>query len=699
MKNLSILIIAALAVLLFSCDNIKVDKSAKIKHKQESTSKVSIASKSDFINPGIMTPEVLWKLGRVSEVQVSPDGKYILFAITRYELAKNKGDKNIFVMSSKGGEPTQLTFCKKSEYNALWNAQGTKIGYISTKSGDAQIWEMNIDGSDKKQISHIEGGISSFNYSNTGNKIAYSKSIKIDPTTLDMYPDLPQANAKIYNDLMYRHWDHWADENYSHIFVADYKNGKLENAKDLNEGERFDATIGNSTWNNDDTKIAISYKRLFGKDYAVSTNTEVYIYNLANNTNINLTAKGFEGYDNGPVWSPDGNLIVWSSMATPGFESDKNRIMLHNFTTGETADYSQGFDQSSTDFIFSKDSKVIYFISGIEATYQIYSVNVGSKEINQITKGDHNYQSVAIADHKLIGSKMDMKTPTEIYAVNSLGDETQLSFTNKDILDNITPAEFEKRWIETTDGKSELVWVIYPPNFDKNKKYPTLLYCQGGPQSAVSQFFSYRWNFQIMASNGYIVVAPNRRGLPTFGQEWNDQISGDYGGQNMDDYLSAIDALSKESFVDENNLGAIGASYGGYSIYWLAGHHEGRFKALISHCGIFDLPSMYAATEETFFVQHDLGGAPWEKKAPKSYKEFNPRNFVGKWDAPILVITGGFDFRIPYAQSMQAFNAAQLNGVPSRFLFFPDESHFVVQPQNSVLWQREFKGFLDKYLK
>ncbi|MCK5846222.1 MAG: S9 family peptidase [Bacteroidales bacterium] len=691
------IILATIALFMFSCENVNIKKST--------LDSESASSSVEFINPGIMTPEVLWKLGRVSEVQVSPDGKNILFAITRYELAENKGDKNIFVMSADGGEPTQLTFCKKSEYNGIWNADGSKIGFISQKSGESQMWEMNIDGSNKKQVSDIKGGIGSFKYSTTGNKIAFSKSVKIDATTLDLYPDLPKANAKIYNDLMYRHWDHWADENYSHIFIANYSNGKLENSKDLMSGERLDASIGNCSWNNDDTKLAISYKRLFGKDFAISTNTEIYIYDLVNDfdneltNSINLTKEGFEGYDNGPVWSPDGNILVWSSMAKDGFESDKNRIMVHNFATGETVDYSEGFDQSSTDFVFSADSKVIYFISGIEATYQIYSIGVDNKTINQITNGDHNYQSIAIADHKLIGSKMNMKIPTEIYSITGIGEETQLSFTNKEILDKVTPAEFEKRWVETTDGKKELVWVIYPPNFDKNKKYPALLYCQGGPQSAVSQFFSYRWNFQIMASNGYIVVAPNRRGLPTFGQEWNDQISGDYGGQNMDDYLSAIDELAKEPYVDENNLGAIGASYGGYSIYWLAGHHEGRFKALISHCGIFDLPSMYAATEETFFVQHDLGGAPWEKEQPKSYKQFNPRNFVGNWDAPILVITGGYDFRIPYAQSMQAFNAAQLNDVPSRFLFFPDESHFVVQPQNSVLWQREFKGFLDNYLK
>lgn len=697
--NKTLLVIAfAIAVFSYSCDNISEIKDAD-ENNNEAKEEASSSVDKEWVNPGIMTPEVLWKLGRVSEVQVSPDGKNIIYGITRYKLEENKGNKDIFIIPADGGEPKQLTTSAKSEYNAIWNATGDKIGFISSKNGSAQIWEMDIDGSNKKQISDIEDGISSFAYSTTGSKIIFSKSVKIDKSTLDRYPDLPEANAKIYDELMYRHWDHWADEKYSHIFVADIENEKLSNIKDLMEGERFDANIGECTWNNDDTKIAIAYKRLSGKDYAVSTNSEIYIYDLAAGTSSNLTKEGFEGYDNGPVWSPDGNLLVWHSMATDGFESDKNRLMIHIFSENKTVDYSDGWDQSSSSFAFSGDSKMLYFISGIEATYQIYSLNIAEKSINQLTKGDHNYQSVAVRNNTIIGTKMNMKTPTEIYSINSEGTETQLSFTNNKILDAITPAEFEKRWIETTDGKKELVWVIYPPNFDKSKKYPTLLYLQGGPQSAVSQFFSYRWNFQIMASNGYIVVAPNRRGLPTFGQEWNDQISGDYGGQNMDDYLSAIDALAKEPYVDETRMGAIGASYGGYSVYWMAGHHKGRFKALISHCGIFDLPSMYASTEEMFFVNHDLEGAPWQQPQPKSYKEFNPRNFVGNWDAPILVITGGYDFRIPYAQSMQAFNAAQLNNVPSRFLFFPDESHFVLQPQNAVLWQREFKGFLDKYLK
>ncbi len=699
MKNISLSIIS-IVLFMFSCNT------KPVKYSEKNTNEtVTTTTQEEFVNPGIMTPEVLWKLGRLSDVQISPDGTNMVFGISKYSIKKNKGNRDIYIMPVKGGTPKQLTNTKNSEYNAVWRPDGKKIAFLASSNNGMQIWEMNIDGSSKNQVSNIKGGITAFKYSPNGKRIMFTKDVKVDKTIHDIYPDLPKANAKIYSELMYRHWDHWRDANYSHVFVADYNNGSINNEKDLMKGERFNAPREpfngpeDICWSPDGNKLIISYKRLSGKEYAISTNSEIYIYDLKSNTNINLTKNGFDGYDDGAVWSPDGKTIVWHSMATPGFESDKNRIMVYSLETNKFEDYSIDFDQSSSGFVYSADSKNIYFISGIDATYQVYSLNLATKKIKQITHGDHNYQSIALAGSKLIGTKMSMIKPTDVFSINADGQETQLTFTNKKILSKIAPAKFEKRWIKTTDGKKELVWIIFPPNFDKTKKYPTLLYCQGGPQSAVSQFFSYRWNFQIMASNGYIIVAPNRRGLPTFGQKWNDQISGDYGGQNMDDYLSAIDAVSKEDYVDNDKLGAIGASYGGYSIYWLAGHHEGRFKAFISHCGIYDLPAMYASTEETFFVHHDLGGAPWDKPQPKSYKKFNPADFVGNWDTPILVITGGHDFRIPYTQSMQAFNAAQLHDIPSKFLFFPDESHFVVQPQNSILWQREFKGFLDKYLK
>lgn len=412
----------------------------------------------------------------------------------------------------------------------------------------------------------------------------------------------------------------------------------------------------------------------------------------------NLTAFN-KGYDKNAVFSHDGKKIAWESMETPGFESDKNRIMVMDLESGEYKDYSRDFDQSSSGFVWSQDDDKIYFISGTNATYQLYELDLASQNIRQLTEGRHNYHSLNLAGDKLVASQMTMSMPTEVFLIDpQSGEQKQISFVNKHILDGLKLADIEERWVKTTDGKDMLVWVIYPPNFDADKEYPALLYCQGGPQSAVSQFFSYRWNFQMMAANDYIIVAPNRRGLPTFGREWNDQISRDYGGQNMMDYFSAIDALKEEPFIDEDRLGAVGASYGGFSVYWLAGNHDGRFSAFISHCGMFNLESWYGTTEELFFANHDLGGAYWEDPKPHSYK-FSPHKFVGNWDTPILVVHGEKDFRIPYTQGMEAFNAAQLQGIPSRFLVFPEENHWVLTPQNGILWQREFFKWLDKWLK
>ena len=413
---------------------------------------------------------------------------------------------------------------------------------------------------------------------------------------------------------------------------------------------------------------------------------------------MNLTETN-KGYDMDPVISPDGKKMVWWNMKTDGFESEKHSLMLFDFQSGTAEDYSLDFDQDATGFAWSEDSKTVYFISCIEATHHVYKMDVETRIIEQITEGDYDYNTVQVDGNQLIVTRTTHVEPSEIYAVQ-LKDKSvkQLSFINKDILDKITPAKSVKRWVKTTDGKQMLVWVILPPNFDSTKKYPALLYCQGGPQSSVSQFFSYRWNFQMMAAHDYIIVAPNRRGLPGFGHEWNDEISGDYGGQNMKDYLAAIDDVAKEPYVDENRLGCVGASYGGFSVYWLAGHHQKRFKAFIAHCGMFNLESWYGTTEELFFANHDIEGPYWKTPVPKSYS-FSPHKFVGNWDTPILVIHGGKDFRIPYTEGMQAFDAAQMQGIPSRFLYFPEECHFVSKPQNSMLWQREFFRWLDQWLK
>lgn len=653
----------------------------------------------------IYTPELLWKLGRVSEINVSPDGKQILFGITYYDVNANKGNRDLYVMPLTGGTYKRLTTTDVSEYNAIWRPDGKKIGYLAPVDGQMQIWEMNPDGSENKQLSHIEGGIDGFKYSPKQNRILFTKMVKLDKDVQDMYPDLPKANALITEDLMYRHWNAWTDYSYSHVFVADYP--ALSNIVDIMEGERFASPIPNYggleeiNFSPDGNTIAYTSKKKTGKDFAESTNADIYLYNINTKITQNISSPN-AGYDIAPVFSPDGSLLAWESMETDGFESDKKRLFIHNskIGTGRTKNYSFNFNESVENIVFSSDGKTVYFISGIHATYQIFALDIAKEQIRQVTQGQHDYRTFCVANNNtLIGIRESMENPADIYSIDvSKGTQTQLTFVNKEHLEGVASITVKEHWIETTDGKQMLTWAILPPNFDKNKKYPAVLYCQGGPQSAVSQFFSYRWNFQMMASRGYIIVAPNRRGLPTFGKEWNDQISLDYGGQNMKDYLSAIDAIAKEPYVDETKLGCIGASYGGFSVYWLAGNHNKRFKTFIAHCGMFNLESWYGTTEELFFANHDIGGPYWQKQKTESYS-FSPHRFVGNWDTPILVIHGGNDFRIPYTEGMQAYNAAKIQGIPSRFLYFPEETHFVLKPQNAILWHREFMNWLDRWLK
>lgn len=701
MQKYYLIVLLAVSFILSSCN--------KKNDSEVTTEEVSYANDTGIFDKanGKLTPEMMWSFGRLgTDIQISPDKNNLIYGIKKYNLQGNTGRSDIYSIPADGGEPKILTGdLEGSSFNAIWRPDGNKIGFITVDEDGAQIWEMNPDGSDKLKITNIENGINGFLYAPDRKHIVFASDVKLDHTTLDLYKDLPEANVRIINDLMYRHWSQWHDYAYSHVFVAAYSDGAIEEAVDIMEGERFDTPMNpwggmeQINWSADGSKVAYACKKKFGREYTLSTNSEIYIYDLQSKETTNLTENGLEGYDHDPVFSPNGKMIVWKSMEEDGFEADKERMMLYYFETNELVDLSEGFDQNASQFTWAEDNKTIYFTSGVNATYQIYKIDIETRDITQITEGVHNYQSYVLGKNALLACKMSMSKATEIFSVEmNSGEETQLTFTNKWIYDQIKLARVEARWIKTTDEKDMLTWIIYPPDFDPNKKYPTLLYCQGGPQSAVSQFFSYRWNFQIMAAHGYIIVAPNRRGLPTFGQEWNDQISGDYGGQNMKDYFSAIDEMAMEPYVDKNKLGAVGASYGGYSVFWLAGHHEGRFKAFISHCGIFNFESMYGSTEEYFFVNKDYEGAYWEDPSPVSYS-FSPHLFVKNWDTPILIISGENDFRIPYTQSMEAFNAAQLLGVKSRLLIFPEETHFVLKPQNAVLWQREFFGWLDTYLK
>ncbi len=688
-------------VLLFAtaCKTDKADTGAE---EQEA----KIISKPDLkLESDIMTPEVLWSFGRLGDVQVSPDEKTLLFGISYYDIQENKGNRELYTMFAEGGDMTRITETAGGEYSAVWNKDGSFIYFMSYGDGGMQIYKMNADGSAKQQISNIEGGINGFIVSPDETKILFAKEVDLIDHVVDVYPDLPKANARIIDDLMYRHWDTWTDS-YSHIFVADFSGNSVGEGSDIMEGEEFDAPLKPSggmeeiAWSADSKTIAYTCVKKKGKEYSLSTNSDIYLYNLETKATENLT-EGMLGYDKAPVYSPDGTKVAWESMEREGYESDKNRLFIYDFASDEKKDYTANFDQNVNGINWSADGKNIYTVSDFHARYQIYKLNLETNEINTVTQGDHNYRSVAVLADKLVGTKQSMSDPTEIFSINEAGEETQLSFVNKDVLDQLDPLKYEERWVKTTDGKEMLVWVIYPPHFDPNKKYPTLLYCQGGPQSSVSQFWSYRWNFRQMSANGYIVVAPNRRGVPSFGQEWNEQISGDYGGQNMKDYLSAIDAVKTEPFVDQNKLGAIGASYGGFSVFWLAGNHEKRFKAFIAHDGMFNFEAQYLETEEMWFANWDIGGPFWDKSnkiAQRSYAN-SPHKFVQNWDTPIMVIHGEKDYRVTVAQGMTAFNAAVLRNVPAKFLYFPEENHWVLSPQNGILWQREFKSWLDTYLK
>ena len=552
-------------------------------------------------------------------------------------------------------------------------------------------------------------------------KLLCITQVKTVKCTAVKHRDLPKATGIIVNDLMYKHWDEWVTTA-PHPFVADFDGNTIHNVKDILEGLPYESPmkpwggIEQLAWSPASDKVAFTCRMKTGLAYAISTDSDIYEYDVTKGGFINLCKQDAKdsagtvemvGYDTNPQYSPDGKYIAWQSMERDGYEADLNRLCVMDRTSGEKRFVSQSFESNVDAFLWNKDSQSIYFIGVWHGETQIYSINLAEhNKLTQLTDGMYDYASLALCGDKMIAKRHSMSMADEIYSLplhsnSDFAEATQLTFENKQIYDQLDMGKVEARWMKTTDGKQMLTWVIYPPHFDPNKKYPTLLFCEGGPQSPVSQFWSYRWNFQIMAANDYIIVAPNRRGLPGFGIEWNEAISGDYGGQCMKDYFTAIDEMAKESYVDKDRLGCVGASFGGFSVYWLAGHHDKRFKAFIAHDGIFNMEMQYLETEEKWFANWDMGGAYWEKNNATAQRTFanSPHKFVDKWDAPILCIHGEKDYRILANQAMSAFDAAIMRGVPAQLLIYPDENHWVLKPQNGVLWQRTFFEWLDKWLK
>ena len=667
MKQSNLLFMSA-AMMLASCGGTK-----------DAGQNGTLIERSDIkIEGKRMTPEALWAMGRIGSVAVSPDEKQIAYSVAYYSVPENKSNNELFVMNADGSSNRQITRDSWQESQPVWIKDGKKIAFLCNESGSSQVWEMNPDGTERKQLTRYEGDIEGFAFSPDGKKLLFIAQVKTVQSTADKHPDLPKATGIIVTDLMYKHWDEWVTTA-PHPFVADFDGNGISNVQDILDGEPYESPmkpwggIEQLAWSPASDKVAYTCRKKTGLAYAVSTNSDIYIYDLATGKTENITEEN-KGYDTNPQYSPDGKYIAWQSMERDGYEADLNRLFVMDLATGEKRFVSRAFESNVDAFLWNKDSQSIYFIGVWHGETQIYNIGLADNDsLNRLTDGMHDYASLALCGDKLIAKRHSMSMGDEIYAVNNtrsgnaFAKAEQLTFENKQIYDQLEMGKVEARWMTTTDGKQMLTWVIYPPQFDPNKKYPTLLFCEGGPQSPVSQFWSYRWNFQIMAANDYIIVAPNRRGLPGFGVKWNEAISGDYGGQCMKDYFTAIDEMAKEPFVDKDRLGCVGASFGGFSVYWLAGHHDKRFKAFIAHDGIFNMEMQYLETEEKWFANWDMGGAYWEKDNATAQRTFanSPHLFVDKWDTPILCIHGEKDFRILANQAMAAFDAAVMRGVPA----------------------------------
>ena len=683
-----------------------------------------------------MTPEALWAMGRVGGASASPDGKKIVYQVGYYSVEQNKGHQMLFIMNADGSDKKQLTQSSKNETDAAWIENGKRIVFLT----DGQLWSMDCYGSDRRQLTHDAAEIEGFKFSPDGKHVILIKSLPYHGSIKQNPSDLPKATGRLCTDMNYRHWDHYV-ESICHPFVANVTPEGIDSGTDILEGEPYECPmapfggIEQLDWSTNSELIAYTCRKKEGVNYAISTDSDIYLYNVSSRQTTNLckgdilpdvaidptkTLKDQAinsehlsdlnvGYDTNPKFSPDGKHLAWLSMKRDGYESDRNRLCIYDLASGKKQYITESFDSNVDDFCWADKKNTLYFIGVWHATENLYSTNLKG-EVRQLSNDKADFGSLQMLGNtgRLLMERHSYTESADLYVVSPGKDIAstrikQITEENKHIFDQLAKPTSEAHWTKTTDGKDMHYWVILPPDFDPSKKYPTLLFCEGGPQSPGSQFWSYRWNFMIMASQGYVIVAPNRRGLPGFGSEWCEQISGDWTGQCQKDYLSAIDdAVATLPYVDKDRLAAVGASFGGFSVYYLAGHHDKRFKCFIAHDGAFNLESMYTDTEEVWFSNWEYDDAYWNKdqteRARKTY-ENSPHRFVDKWDTPILCIHGEKDYRINANQGMGAFNAARLRGIPAELLIFPDENHWVLKPQNGILWQRTYFDWLKRWLK
>ena len=659
-----------------------------------------------------MSPELLWKLGRLGGATISANGQMVAYTVRRYELAEDKGTTSLFLRHLNSGETVELVedWPSIGELQFASSPFGERLFFVGTQGSSddetSQAWSLNPRDGGLVQITEIEDGLGNLKVSPTGEHIAFTLEVKLDQKVTEIYKDLPKADARIIDSLMFRHWNAWHDFKYTHLHVAPIReDGRAGAPVDLMEGLRANCPVppfnGSEQFNWSPDGLEIAYTAKIVEEWAESTDSDVYLVRVDNPSSAKNITKGMLGYDNNPVYSPDGSRIAFHSMERPSFESDRNRIMVFNRASSSLLDATAGLDRTAHGATWTPDGQGILFGSETGGTDQLFRVNADGGGLEQLSYGRYNWGLVDLlpGGRRALVTYMNMERPKELGIMDlATGVNEPISDINGEIYNTLALPTVEERWVKATDGKRIHNWVIYPPGFDKTKKWPLLVYCQGGPQGQIGQWFSYRWNFHLMAAQGYVVVAPNRRGLPGFGREWNDQISGDWGGQAMQDLLASTDAMLAEPYIDPERTGAIGASFGGYSVYWLMGHHEDRFKTMIAHCGVFNLESMYGSTEELFFVNWDLGGPYWKSdEIQGDYNRFSPHRFVRDWKTPLMVIHGQKDFRVPVTQGIEAFTAAQVNDVPSRFLYFPNEGHWVMKPQNGVLWHRVFFDWLGRY--